>query len=258
MSPFELDGEGRLVHLNAKKEGPADGRVLACDLKIAATISNDILISFHGKLRLMMFDQDGEPRFSKMGAVEWDHAFRGMVVAMKQPDNTTVQFIGVTVKDFTFFAKKGGKVELQFKAQVKPDKGQFEALGQMLLADGMRLTVHNADGELFNTEDSAAAAARALHETAKADNATITVLTTDGAGNVTDTVTLGALTPEITAQMKTLGSAEAAKHEDDRDFERGIEQAYKTLGLSKQFVDEYLAELQDAYTQGWESVPADL
>lgn len=257
MTPFEFDGEGRLVHLNAKKEGPADGRVLACDLKIAVTTSNDILISFHGKLRLMMFEADGEPRFQKMGAVEWDHAFRGMVIALKRFGEKPVQFVGVTVKDFTFFAKKGGKVELHFKAQVKPDKGQFEALGQMLLAEEVMLAVHSVDGELFAHTDEAAEAAQRLHDTAKENNASVTIMSTDADGAV-QSVTIGALTDEITEKMKTLGAAEAAKHEDDRDFDGGLNQAYVTLGLSKQFVDEYLTELTAAYTDGWESVPADV
>jgi hypothetical protein len=263
MTPFEFNGAGRLVHLNARREGPEDARVLACDLKLAVVTSNDILVSFHPQLRLMLFQKDGEPRFLKMGAVPWDHAFKGMVLRLARLVATPVQFVGVTVKDFDFLARKNGKVEMHFKAQVKPDHGQFESLGKILLEEDLTLAIHSADGQLFGADEDIVARAAGeaaqggMHDIAKKDGTSVTIMATDDAGNVTSAVTLGALTTEIEQQMRGFGKVEAEKHEEDRDFDVGFHLACGALNLGKAFVDEYFSELQSAYTEGWEGAPAD-
>lgn len=256
MTSFELDSDARITHLGARKEGPTDARILACDLKLDVTTSNDILLALHGKLRLLLFTEDGKPRLEQMGRMEWNQGFRGMVLELVSAGHPDLKFLGVTVKDFDIaYAKTDGKVQLVFKAQVKPDNGQFELLGKMLIADTVRVRVHPGIGDLFD-DSSPAAAAQRLHETAKADGASVTVISDDGAGG-TRQVHLGALTDDVIEKMKNFGAAEAAKHEDDRDFDEGRTRAYQALGLSKQFVDEYLTELEAAYTEGWESIPAD-
>lgn len=60
------------------------------------------------------------------------------------------------------------------------------------------------------------------------------------------------LTPAVLAAMKAAGQAEAAKFDDDRDFDTGFVKACEASGLPRAFVEENLVELQAAFTDGYE------
>jgi hypothetical protein len=143
-------GPAKLVHINARKEGPEDDKVLACDLKFALTASNDLLISFHPQLRMMLFTKEGEPRFPLMGPVDWDYEFRQMRLSIDPLNLDPEQhYDGVKLKKWLFAPKKGGLVDVSFQAQLNPDRNQFGIIGRMLIAESVRIYVRSANGDLF-------------------------------------------------------------------------------------------------------------
>ena len=367
-------GPARLVHINARKEGPEDDKVLACDLKFALTASNDLLISFHSQLRMMLFNKEGEPRFPLMGPVDWDYEFRQMRLSIDPLNLDQEQhYDGVKLKKWLFAPKKGGLVDVSFQAQLNPDRNQFGIIGRMLIAESVRIYVRSANGDLFEDAESTAKRKQAAAEGTRqvspdevaaveevtraarinamgletaaelAQNAVAPDLekgdlttvgndrsatnpsaeesasipgaaasedhdnvvpafngagiplgfrldkrqhpagsTVEQGGIVYDVIGQGAgkivlsaqmpkkekpapakvnvgdeLTEELKKGMYFSGAGEAAKHEDDRDFDGGRTSAYTALGLSRAFVEENLAELESAYLEGWESIPVE-
>jgi hypothetical protein len=79
---IDLNTRAVLIHVNARKEGPADDKVPALDVKLEATMSADILVHFHGQLRGFLFNGEGEPRFTQMAAVKWTGGVRQVLVAI--------------------------------------------------------------------------------------------------------------------------------------------------------------------------------
>lgn len=61
------------------------------------------------------------------------------------------------------------------------------------------------------------------------------------------------VTEKLLVFMKTAGSAEAMKIEDDRDFDTGFTIACRSAGLTKAFVEDNLTELQSAFTDGYDA-----
>lgn len=244
--------------MNVKKEGKGDNKVLSTDLKISVVTSNDLLISFHPQLRLMLFTKEGAPRFKEMGPVPWERKFERMVLALMSgiSEKPLLRFSPVMISDFEFTAIGNGKVRSTFKVHVLPDKGEFEKLAA-LLAEPCELAVHSVNSDLFAGNGAAAASASPRPQEPAAAPASQTE-TDPPEAEEQSLEAIGELTPEIRQAIKTAGSQEAAKHEDDRDFEGGMKAAILALGLKRNFVEEYLAEIQSDYTEGWQEVPADV
>lgn len=334
ITPFELTGSASLLQLNARKEGPEDHKVLATDLKLRIVTSNEILLAFDPLLRVSLYDKLGEPRFARMGTVSWDQEFTNMALEIDGlRADRVLKFGAVKVRKFTFEPRKAGQVDLVFQATLKPDKGELDVLGQVLLADSARIRIFALQGDMFSTTaaapaaaapanaasqgippgeasalavppprpaDAAPAAPPAAEPAPTAEAGENSVMAVNGAGiplgfrldkrqhpagttfedggivyDVTGmgekTITLRArdpapavsppppplaeLTEEIKGKVKAAGQVEAAKHEDDRDFEAGFTRACLDIGLSKADVDEFYGELQSVYTEGWETVP---
>lgn len=311
VNSFELEGSASLLQLNARKEGPEDHKVLATDLKLRIVTSNDILLSFHPQLRLMLFDKDGEPRFTRLGTVSWDQEFQQMALEMNAPlVDRVLKFSDVKLRKFTFEARKAGQVDLVFQATVKPDKGEFDILGQVLCADYTGIKIFGRQADLFVEKPAAPPAPAAVVEqpaaveeaapivevlansvdavnpagiplgfkldkrqhpvgTSFEDGGIVYDVTGQGAKTITLAARIAGAPPEapeippppplteitadILAKIKGAGKTEAAKHEDDRDFEAGFARACQDAGLSRADVDEFLTELQSEYTEGWET-----
>lgn len=264
-SPLEITGRAAIAHLSARKEGKGDAKVLAVDLKLAVLTSNELLISFHPQLRVMLYDRDGMPRFKEMGAVPWEREFHRMLLELRSDVlDKPIRFTGVKVYDFEFVAREGGKVKTIFKAQIRPEQGEFESLGK-LLAEPCDLTLHNLNNDLFAGEPGAeeprppvnepapGSAPAAPAAAAEPEAEPLTEPLPDSAPTAIDD-----LSEDVLRQVREAGEREAAKHEDDRDFDGGMKGIFVALNLTKDFVDEYLTELQGAYTEGWTSVPADV
>jgi hypothetical protein len=109
--PLHIIGKARLVHINARKEGPEDEKILATDLKFTLLTSSDFLIYFHSQLRLMLFTKEGEPRFPLMGPVDWDYEFRNMKLTLDPMTlDPELRFLGVKLKKWVFQPKQNGMV----------------------------------------------------------------------------------------------------------------------------------------------------
>lgn len=249
MTPLEFDGPAQLTHINARKEGPDGEKILVADLKFALTTGNDILIAFHPQLRLLLFTKEGAPRFELMGPVEWNYEFDDMVLELHSGPLCSVRFEGVRMKKWHFAPKLGHEVAVAFQAQVRPDDGQFEHLGQLLLYDTVRIKVYGATGDLFGANaaspDSGTGAEPAQPMSASSPAAPAE--DRDPARTAAP-----ALTEDLLEAMRAAGRAEAKKLEDERDFDLGFVAACRAAKLSKAFVDEHFSALESAYTDGFE------
>jgi hypothetical protein len=259
-SPLRIEGQARLIHMNARKEGPEDAKVLATDLKLALTVSNDILISFHPQLRLMLFTKEGEPRFPQMGAIDWDYEFRQMSIELDPATlDAELHFHGVTLKKWTITPRKAGKVELTFQAQIHPDRYEFGALGKALLAEEVNLRAFNGNGDLFETrptkgQEAARAAAAIRNEEPELP------LEPPAEKPAPEPEPEPQPEPqpqlELTAEhlmfFRTAGKTEAANFADERDFDTGLANAMRSSGLPKEFIEDHRVEIDGAYTDGYE------
>lgn len=270
--PLHIIGKAKLVHLNARKEGPEDEKILASDLKFALTTSSDFLIYFHSQLRLMLFTKEGDPRFPLMGPVDWDYEFLNMKLTVDPMTlDPELRFHGVKLKKWVFQPKKGGKVDVSFSAQVKPDRQEFGIIGRALIAEEVTLTVLSENGDLFEEEPTAGQKAARAAAATRTEEQLPLVEPAPPAGQWEDdggpapAEAEEAPPPEIQPTppptelndgmlhfLRAAGAAEALKLEDDRDFDAGLAAALGSSGLPKDFIDEHRLELEGAYTDGYE------
>lgn len=270
--PLHIIGKAKLVHINARKEGPEDAKELATDLKFTLRTDSDFLIYFHPQLRVMLFDKTGEPRFPLMGPVDWDYEFQKMRLTMDPMTlDPELRFEGVKLKKWIFQPRQNGKVDVSFSAQVKPDRQEFGIIGRALIAEEVTLFVQSENGDLFDEPVPTAGQQAAREAAAVRTEEQVTVSdnrgeTTDGPGGHEESITVAAppaelippaeLTDAMLDQMRKAGEAEAKKLEDERDFDRGLAAALASSELPKDFIEEHRVELEGAYTTGYEEETA--
>lgn len=118
----------KLKHLNIRKEGKDDEKVLACDVKLEVRLPADCLAYFDPALKSFMFREPGEVRFGAMGPIEW----RGDMLHMEL-DLGQFHFRNVTLKKFEFtpIVVSGECFALtKFSASFKPEGSEIAILAE--------------------------------------------------------------------------------------------------------------------------------
>jgi hypothetical protein len=152
---FALEHQGvKLVDVNPRAELHGDDHVMAADLKMQATMSNDILAEFHPRLRAALyFKSEGSPDlidiaragdpahvpnlvFPKLGPLKWQHEIAGARVTIYAPvSRNDIVLEGCGVDGFTIEAKEGGTIILTFRVKAKPDEDEMGRLCAMIQTD---------------------------------------------------------------------------------------------------------------------------
>jgi hypothetical protein len=152
------NAKAKLSNVNLRSELHGDKHVLATDLTIEATLSNDVLSEFHPSLKSAMYEKAddaqgellNEPgrltalRFANLGQpLKWNAELKGYetVVHYGIGDESDIHMIECEVDSFKFECKDGGSVGIKFRVIAHPSEEQVGKLSGMIQSEiNMSLT----------------------------------------------------------------------------------------------------------------------
>jgi hypothetical protein len=173
MDKFKYKGKAEIRHLNVRKEGPEDDKVLAIDVKFQCVTSADMLDFFHEGIKDALFTDAG--------------AVKNLMLKPLQFCNTILncdleiighRYGGVEVCKFQLEPKDGNQVTMQFSVSIQPSGDEVAQISEFVM-DEIDISVEPQPELDFG---GVAEAADKLGAMLAEDGATATI--SDGAGNV--------------------------------------------------------------------------
>lgn len=168
---FSYTGDVTISHINARKEGPDDDKVLAVDLKLALVTSSSIFALFDEKLQVFLFTDIGAVRNTMIGAIPF-----GFELEDYRLEAVGGTFFGVRVKKFTVAPKDNFQAEVSFQVSFKPSGDEVARMAEFLQED-MEISLQPTNEEL---DLSPQQAARKLHDSLAKDCITATLSGANG------------------------------------------------------------------------------
>src|SRR5690606_16103034 len=143
-----FDGVATIKHLNTRKEGPDEEKVLAMDVKLNATVSADLWDFFHPGIKPVLYTDAGGVQNLMMEAIGYGNIVK----------NCTVQIVGchfysVDVKNFKIRPTDGWKADLTFSLTIDPQGDQIAVLAEYLQEEVA--VIIEPERELFDGQQEA-------------------------------------------------------------------------------------------------------
>ncbi|HWK72213.1 MAG TPA: hypothetical protein VNS29_15370 [Burkholderiaceae bacterium] len=147
---FELkDHQVKLASVNPRAEIHGEDRVPACDLKIEAACSSEVLIYLHSQLRQLLFKKNDSPdlvdqvqdsealtelRFPKMGPIKWTWEGTGYTLTVDYGlgDASNIVLGDCEVDNFKIDPMEGGTVNISFRVICHPETADVGRLCEMI------------------------------------------------------------------------------------------------------------------------------
>lgn len=149
MSKFAYKGLVEILHLNTRKEGPDDEKVLSADLKLHTVVPRSFLDFFEPTLGDCLFLDGGAVRNPLMGPIQFHNELRHYQLCA-----VGGKFNGVTAKKFTIEPKDINQISLTFSVSIQPSGDEFARLAEYLM-DAIEIDLAPENGELDLKGDKA-------------------------------------------------------------------------------------------------------
>jgi len=138
-----------IKHLNIRKEGPEDDKVLAVDMKLEITAAaDDILPYFDPALRHFLFNYEtNQVRFKSMGAINWTGEMLNMEMEIHG-----LEFRNVRISKFMIepkMEKEEKFVHLTLSATFQPDGRNVALLAESVQESG-QIIIRPMNQQLFD------------------------------------------------------------------------------------------------------------
>ncbi len=152
---LELDNAvASIKHLNIRKEGPEDNKVLAVDMKLEITAAaSDVLFYFDPALRHFLFnDEINQVRFKSMGAIDWGGEMLNMEMEIHG-----LEFRNVKMSKFAILPKVEKDeqyVILTLSATFQPDGRDVALLAERVQETG-QIIIRPMNQQLFDEKEAA-------------------------------------------------------------------------------------------------------
>jgi len=153
---FSLVGIAEIKHLNVRKEGPEDEKILAVDVKLAfEKVDRSICLYFDEALIPFLWRvESGEIMAAR-------NAFMQPVQYLNEISSATVTidgtpFNGCEVKKFAMHPRDGGTVDVTCSVSIYPSSGDVAELAKRV-QDGVSVLIEGPP-DLFDGDGGAAAA----------------------------------------------------------------------------------------------------
>lgn len=136
MSLILTAADAVVLHVNVRKEGPAESKSLKVDLKLRCAAAREHLAYFHPQLGHFLFDAEDQVRIPILETLRIRNEIRHMGLVMSE---------GIEIRDaklskFTFEAFDGGRLDITFVAHFAPEGRQIALLAE-LIDEAVKLTV---------------------------------------------------------------------------------------------------------------------
>lgn len=150
--PFKVAGAATIKHLNVRKEGPEDDKVLAVDIKMEISrVDRRLCAFFDDALEAFLWRGDTDALIVRNLYLEPTKYGNEITSATVQIDTRT--FVGCKVSKFAIQPKDGGVIDLTLSVTAYPTSGEVAALAN-LVQDGATVSIEGPP-DLF-AEGSAA------------------------------------------------------------------------------------------------------
>lgn len=127
MNKFAFSGGVEILHLNTRKEGPDEDKVLAVDVKLKAIVGRAILEFFEPALGDCLFLEGGAVRNPMMGEVQFHNHLEHYRLAAFGGT-----FYGVQAKKFNIQPRDINEIVLTFSISFKPSADEVARLAEFL------------------------------------------------------------------------------------------------------------------------------
>lgn len=114
MDKFSYKGKAEIRHLNVRKEGPDEEKVLAIDIKFQCVTGADVLDFFHEGLKAVLFTDVGAVKNMMLKPL----AFQNTVMNCDL-EVIGQRFGGIEVSKFTLAPKDGNQVTMTFSSTLR-------------------------------------------------------------------------------------------------------------------------------------------
>ena len=132
--PFKVSGWANIKHLNVRKEGPEDDKILAVDIKMEVKgLERGLCAFFDDALEAFLWRHDTDAlivRSEFLEPVKFRNDISGAMV-----DIGSRSFVGCDVRKFAITPKDGGVIDLALSTTVYPNADEAAELAKMLQDD---------------------------------------------------------------------------------------------------------------------------
>lgn len=147
MEKFKFSGLAEVSHINARKEGPEDDKVLAVDIKFKAQILSSGVRYFDDMLAQFLLREDGSIRNIFLDDIRFMHEMEDYRITIHGKTH-----YGVKLKKFVVSASGQNVLNITFQASFKPESDEVATLAEFLQED-IRIELEPANAELPLGED---------------------------------------------------------------------------------------------------------
>lgn len=126
MQKFSYTGKANILHLNVRKEGPDDDKILAVDLKLECIAPAHLIDFFDEGLREVLYTDVGAVKNKRMEAIGFNNTVENGELMVFDDS----RFLGVTFGKFKIKAKDTHQVTLTFSASFQPSKDEVAILAE--------------------------------------------------------------------------------------------------------------------------------
>lgn len=143
MDKFKFQGSAEIVHLNTRKEGNDDNKVLAADVKLRVTADKSVFNFFEPELVGVLFLDSGAVRNIMMDPISFAHQLEHYRL-----ETFGRNFMGCRVKNFVLTPRDGNQVVTTFSVSFKPSGDEVAKLAEFL-QDSIQIRIEPEAGDLF-------------------------------------------------------------------------------------------------------------
>ena len=151
--PFRVEGSATIKHLNIRKEGPDDDKVIAVDIKMEITkVDRRLCAYFDEALEAFLWRGDTNAlivRNTFVEPVKYLYTLKDATVQIN-----TRELFGCKVSKFQITPKDGGVIDLTLTVSALPTKSEVAELAN-LVSDGAAVSI-NGPLDLFADEGGGA------------------------------------------------------------------------------------------------------
>lgn len=174
---FRVSGLATIKHLNVRKEGPDDEKILAVDVKLEIEkIDRAICDYFDDALIPFLWRHETNGLIAR-------NAFLNPIAYMNEITGAVVKiasrhFVGCEVKKFAIRPRDGGTLDLQCSVSIYPGANDVAELAKRV-QDGVRVDIEGPP-DLFDGDGGVAAAAGRVQSMLRQDGYSATLESGDG------------------------------------------------------------------------------
>lgn len=128
MDKFEYKGKAEIKHLNVRKEGPDEEKVLAIDVKLQCTTSADMLDFFHEGIKGVLFTDAGAVKNMMLKPLEFLNT-----VLNCELEILGHRYFGVDVGKFQLKPKDGNQVQMTFQVSIQPSGDEVARISEFVM-----------------------------------------------------------------------------------------------------------------------------